>query len=49
MSDDPRSRHVHDDSCWREVSVCTASDLPQHVCDDSCVEVQNACGYRGLY
>lgn len=47
--DDPRPRHEHDDSCWEDVSICPAPDLPQHVCDQACVEVRNRCGHRALY
>lgn len=49
-SDDPRPRHVHDpDSCWDTVSICTASDLPQHECDQTCTQVNLICGHRAEY
>lgn len=52
MSDDPRSRHVHtpgENGCWETVSICTAQDLPQHECDQSCVQLNLTCGYRAEY
>lgn len=49
MAEDPRPRHVHDDSCWEYESICTASDLPQHECDQGCTQVNKKCEYRADY
>lgn len=52
MSEDPRPRHVHDPGeggCWEVVSICTARDLPQHVCGQGCWQTNLTCGYRADY